>query len=80
MFFISEISYFKLSFNKLPETESYTQNKTRRDSVMSSSSIKFKSNLRYEVNDNPSLATKILLGLQHIFAAFGGIIAVPLVI
>ncbi len=47
---------------------------------MSSSSIKFKSNLRYEVNDNPSLATKILLGLQHIFAAFGGIIVVPLVI
>ena len=32
------------------------------------------------VNDNPTIGTKILLGLQHIFAAFGGIIVVPLVI
>lgn len=37
-------------------------------------------NLHYGVDDNPSLPTKILLGLQHIFAAFGGIIVVPLVI
>lgn len=37
-------------------------------------------NLIYGVNDNPRLGTKILLGLQHIFAAFGGIIVVPLVI
>ena len=37
-------------------------------------------NLKYGVNDNPSLAKKILFGIQHIFAAFGGIIVVPLVI
>ncbi|MDU1412894.1 MAG: nucleobase:cation symporter-2 family protein [Clostridium sp.] len=36
--------------------------------------------LTYGVNDNPSLLQKILFGLQHIFAAFGGIIVVPLVI
>lgn len=38
------------------------------------------SNLVYRCDDNPSLPTKLLLGLQHIFAAFGGIIVVPLVI
>lgn len=38
------------------------------------------SSLIYRVDDNPNLPTKILLGLQHIFAAFGGIIVVPLVI
>ena len=43
-------------------------------------SLKSKSNLSYGVNDNPTIATKILLGLQHIFASFGGIIVVPLVI
>ena len=37
-------------------------------------------NLMYGVDDNPSLAKKILFGIQHIFAAFGGIIVVPLVI
>ena len=47
---------------------------------MNSSSMKMESNLSYGVNDNPKLVTKILLGLQHIFAAFGGIIVVPLVI
>ncbi|MBU3103560.1 nucleobase:cation symporter-2 family protein [Clostridium gasigenes] len=36
--------------------------------------------LIYGVNDNPSLSKKILFGIQHIFAAFGGIIVVPLVI
>lgn len=36
--------------------------------------------LMYGINDKPSLSTQILLGLQHIFAAFGGIIVVPLVI
>ena len=41
---------------------------------------KKRSNLSYGVNDNPTIGTKILLGLQHIFAAFGGIIVVPLVI
>ena len=37
-------------------------------------------NLTYGVNDNPSISEKILFGIQHIFAAFGGIIVVPLVI
>ena len=46
---------------------------------MSSVNMK-RSNLSYGVNDNPTIGTKILLGLQHIFAAFGGIIVVPLVI
>ncbi|AOR22762.1 nucleobase:cation symporter-2 family protein [Clostridium taeniosporum] len=36
--------------------------------------------LMYGVNDKPSILTQILLGVQHIFAAFGGIIVVPLVI
>ena len=47
---------------------------------MSLSNMKELNHLKYGVDDNPSLATKILLGLQHIFAAFGGIIVVPLVI
>ncbi|WP_352416910.1 uracil-xanthine permease family protein [Clostridium tertium] len=37
-------------------------------------------NLTYGVDDNPSISEKILFGIQHIFAAFGGIIVVPLVI
>lgn len=37
-------------------------------------------NLMYGVDDNPSLVKKVLFGIQHIFAAFGGIIVVPLVI
>lgn len=36
--------------------------------------------LLYGINDKPSIISQILLGLQNIFAAFGGIIAVPLVI
>lgn len=36
--------------------------------------------LLYGIDDKPNLATQILLGFQHIFAAFGGIIVVPLVI
>lgn len=47
---------------------------------MNSSNIKQLNNLKYGVEDNPTFATKIILGLQHIFAAFGGIIVVPLVI
>ena len=47
---------------------------------MKQNNIKTKNNLIYGVNDNPNLLTKILLGFQHIFAAFGGIIVVPLVI
>ncbi|WP_194190631.1 uracil-xanthine permease family protein [Clostridium chrysemydis] len=37
-------------------------------------------NLMYGINDNPKLTEKIILGFQNIFAAFGGIIAVPLVV
>lgn len=37
-------------------------------------------NLIYEVDDDLDLPKKVLFGLQHIFAAFGGIIVVPLVI
>lgn len=36
--------------------------------------------LIYGINDKPSIGVQILLGFQNIFAAFGGIIAVPLVI
>ncbi|MHB9942851.1 purine permease [Clostridium sporogenes] len=36
--------------------------------------------LMYGVNDKPKIIMQILLGLQHIFAAFGGIIVVPIVI
>ncbi|MGG7178764.1 uracil-xanthine permease family protein [Clostridium paraputrificum] len=36
--------------------------------------------LLYNIDDKPSIGTQILLGFQNIFAAFGGIIAVPLVI
>ncbi|WP_244833832.1 nucleobase:cation symporter-2 family protein [Clostridium sp. BJN0001] len=36
--------------------------------------------LIYGIDDTPSLYMQILLGIQHIFAAFGGIIVVPLVI
>ncbi|MGL4571422.1 MAG: uracil-xanthine permease family protein [Clostridium sp.] len=38
------------------------------------------SELMYGINDKPSIGAQILLGFQNIFAAFGGIIAVPLVI
>lgn len=38
------------------------------------------SELLYQINDKPAIGTQLLLGLQNIFAAFGGIIAVPLVI
>ncbi|WP_294152802.1 nucleobase:cation symporter-2 family protein [uncultured Clostridium sp.] len=36
--------------------------------------------LMYGIEDKPRLSMQILLGFQHIFAAFGGIIVVPLVI
>ena len=36
--------------------------------------------LNYGIDENPNIPTKILLGLQHIFVAFGGIIVVPIVI
>lgn len=34
----------------------------------------------YKIDDRPPLFTSILLGIQHILAAFGGIVAVPLVV
>ncbi|MFL0252272.1 nucleobase:cation symporter-2 family protein [Clostridium neuense] len=36
--------------------------------------------LAYEVDDKPKVLSQILLGFQHIFAAFGGIIVVPIII
>lgn len=36
--------------------------------------------LNYGIDDKPKILIQILLGLQHIFAAFGGIIVVPIVI
>lgn len=36
--------------------------------------------LIYGVNDKPQILMQILLALQHIFAAFGGIIVVPIVL
>lgn len=36
--------------------------------------------LMYGIDDKPGLSMLILLGMQHIFAAFGGIIVVPIVI
>lgn len=36
--------------------------------------------LSYGVDDKPKLLSQILLGFQHIFAAFGGIILVPIMI
>ena len=48
--------------------------------MMNSQNLETKIKLTYEVDDNPSLSKKILFGLQHIFAAFGGIVVVPLVI
>lgn len=37
-------------------------------------------NLLYGIDGKPTLGTQILLGFQNIFAAFGGIIVVPMVI
>ncbi|GAA0180231.1 nucleobase:cation symporter-2 family protein [Clostridium sediminicola] len=34
----------------------------------------------YKINDKPPIQISILLGFQHIMAAFGGIVAVPLVV
>ena len=34
----------------------------------------------YGIDDKPNLALRIILGLQHIFAAFGGIIVVPIIV
>lgn len=42
--------------------------------------VKSSSEILYKIDDKPPLTTSILLALQHIMAAFGGIIAVPLVV
>ncbi len=42
--------------------------------------VESKTSFIYGVDDNPSLSKKFLFGLQHIFAAFSGIVVVPLVI
>lgn len=42
--------------------------------------VKSGSEILYKINDKPPLGTSILLAFQHIMAAFGGIVAVPLVI
>jgi NCS2 family nucleobase:cation symporter-2 len=34
----------------------------------------------YKIEDRPPLFTSVVLGLQHVFAAFGGIVAVPLIV
>ena len=41
---------------------------------------KTSSRLSYGINDKPRPLTQFILGFQHIFAAFGGIITVPIVI
>lgn len=48
----------------------------------SSQKIKNETNtgLLYKIEDRPNLQLSILLGFQHIVAAFGGIVAVPLVV
>ncbi|SJZ68820.1 uracil-xanthine permease family protein [Garciella nitratireducens] len=42
--------------------------------------VSIQNGIRYKVDDKPPLGEAILLALQNIFAAFGGIIAVPLII
>lgn len=42
--------------------------------------MKSQDNLIYGVDDNPAFFKKLLFGLQHVFAAFSGIVVVPLVI
>lgn len=41
---------------------------------------KSSSELIYKIDDRPPILVSILLGFQHIIAAFGGIVAVPLVV
>lgn len=42
--------------------------------------IERQTELIYEVDDKPKPLSQVLLGFQHIFAAFGGIIVVPIII
>jgi NCS2 family nucleobase:cation symporter-2 len=34
----------------------------------------------YGIDEKPNITMQVLLGLQHVFAAFGGIIAVPIIV
>lgn len=52
-------------------------NKPNKQNV---SSNKSNSALLYKIDDRPPLSVAILLGFQNIIAAFGGIVAVPLVV
>jgi len=42
--------------------------------------VKTGADILYKIDDKPPIGTSILLAFQHIMAAFGGIVAVPLVI
>ncbi len=42
--------------------------------------VKDGADILYKIDDKPPIGTSILLAFQHIMAAFGGIVAVPLVI
>lgn len=42
--------------------------------------VKQTTEILYKIDDRPPIHTSIILALQHIMAAFGGIVAVPLVI
>lgn len=48
--------------------------------MKNSQNINGNDELLFNIDDKPNLLTQIIMGLQNIFAAFGGIIAVPLVI
>jgi len=45
-----------------------------------SQTVKSGADILYKIDDKPPLSTSIILAFQHIMAAFGGIVAVPLVI
>ena len=42
--------------------------------------VKTQADIIYKIDDRPPIQTSIILALQHIMAAFGGIVAVPLVV
>lgn len=69
-----------LILNTAPRLRGVFLFKTIGDEGMNNSKTTDKINLLYGVDDNPTKLEKILFGIQHIFAAFGGIIVVPLVI
>lgn len=70
LLFLRQAPRYRGAFNFLTLEDEIMENLQKNDGIK----------LNYKVNDNPSMAEKILFGIQHIFAAFGGIIVVPLVI